>query len=667
MNLISTNKNLSSTNDYICIQTSEAQSIGIKVEGTFTGTLAFTGQVDSAEQGGPAVVVTNSTGVEVSSITAAGSFIFTCNGHSVFTIYFSSYTSGMAAIKLTPTKSSSSSSSAGGGDASAAKQDTGNGYLLSLDNKTPALASGKVPVVITSLPLPSGAATETTLSNIKERLPEFLINDRIAVDAVTQTFHDSVNLNTAGSIVEGVGRVTISGEAAQMLSLYFDFGGATGATVTAHGSLDGGLTYLPTNLGLQKFGQGSVSTAVTSITATQSLETNFVNYTHIQLTLDAISTGSVVIKWFTTAANKIVKIPALGDQADTVLTDSSQTGSAIQFLKGLASLLATSNVNTATQPYKVVIGQTNVTVSSAAASALPGGAGGNLLDATAAGLWTDVRGFGGIQLGITTSSGISAGVLTFETADDASGTNFRTMYVTFFGQTLVAGLGTTLTLVASSKYSIMVAANSAYIRIRVSTTISGGTASVSLYASAANTIPYTYTTQGGTWNVGGGGAHAATISGNPLRQGFRGVTANPTAVTTGQTVDGVATLVGAQIVKLYSIPEADWVCAAASGGITNTTTAVTIAAAAGSGLRNYITAIQISATALGVATELAIRDDAGGTVLWRHTLSTTALAPMSFVLPTPLKSTANKLLEVVTLTASVTGAVYFNAQGYIAP
>ena len=33
----------------------------------------------------------------------------------------------------------------------------------------------------------------------------------------------------------------------------------------------------------------------------------------------------------------------------------------------------------------------------------------------------------------------------------------------------------------------------------------------------------------------------------------------------------------------------------------------------------------------------------------------------------PLKSTAATLLEVVTLTASVTGGVYVNAQGYIAP
>lgn len=108
-----------------------------------------------------------------------------------------------------------------------------------------------------------------------------------------------------------------------------------------------------------------------------------------------------------------------------------------------------------------------------------------------------------------------------------------------------------------------------------------------------------------------------------------------------------------------------WTYAAAASGIVNTTTAVTIKAAAGSGVRNYITAFQISSEALGTATEFAIRDGAGGTVLWRTKIGTGGLTGgREFVLPTPLAGTANTLLEVVTLTASGTGAVYFNAQGF---
>jgi hypothetical protein len=53
-----------------------------------------------------------------------------------------------------------SGSGGGGGTATEAKQDTGNASLASIDAKTPALSSGKVPVTDpTALPLPSGAAT----------------------------------------------------------------------------------------------------------------------------------------------------------------------------------------------------------------------------------------------------------------------------------------------------------------------------------------------------------------------------------------------------------------------------------------------------------------------------------------------------------------------------
>ena len=108
-----------------------------------------------------------------------------------------------------------------------------------------------------------------------------------------------------------------------------------------------------------------------------------------------------------------------------------------------------------------------------------------------------------------------------------------------------------------------------------------------------------------------------------------------------------------------------WNYAAASSGIASTTTAVTIKAAAGAGLRNYITDIQISHATLGAATEFAVRDGAGGTVLWRGTLGTVANENISVRFNTPLVGTANTLLEVLTI-SSVTGGVYFNAQGFSA-
>jgi hypothetical protein len=120
-------------------------------------------------------------------------------------------------------------------------------------------------------------------------------------------------------------------------------------------------------------------------------------------------------------------------------------------------------------------------------------------------------------------------------------------------------------------------------------------------------------------------------------------------------------------VSLGGLPADRWSYAAAASGIVNTTTAVTIKAAAGAGVRNFITGLQLSAEAVATATEFAIRDGAGGAVLWRTKIGTGGLtAGREIVFPSPLVGTANTLLEVVTLTATVTGAVYVNVQGYTA-
>lgn len=114
-----------------------------------------------------------------------------------------------------------------------------------------------------------------------------------------------------------------------------------------------------------------------------------------------------------------------------------------------------------------------------------------------------------------------------------------------------------------------------------------------------------------------------------------------------------------------ALSSAFWSFAPATGGIVNTTTAVTIKAAAGASVRNYLCSLQISHDLLGAATELAIRDGAAGTVLWRGKLQTAVqdASGTTINLYPCLRGTANTLLEVVTLTA-VTGGVFVNAQGY---
>lgn len=97
-----------------------------------------------------------------------------------------------------------------------------------------------------------------------------------------------------------------------------------------------------------------------------------------------------------------------------------------------------------------------------------------------------------------------------------------------------------------------------------------------------------------------------------------------------------------------------------------TTTAVTFKAAAGASMRNYITSMQLGHPTLGGTTFVAVRDGAGGTVLWADFLQITAGEIRPIPLPGPIMGAINTLLEIVTIT-SVTGGIVFNAQGYTGP
>jgi hypothetical protein len=141
-----------------------------------------------------------------------------------------------------------------------------------------------------------------------------------------------------------------------------------------------------------------------------------------------------------------------------------------------------------------------------------------------------------------------------------------------------------------------------------------------------------------------------------------GLSANPSAVTSGRGVDLMATLIGALVNKPFSIPEADWQYAGAAGGITGTADVV-LKAAAGSGIRNYVTSIDLRNAHATVATEVVIKD--GSAVMWRQLLPAAMAAPVNITFPTPLRGSAATAVNFACLT---TGAqVYVNAQGYAAP
>lgn len=208
---------------------------------------------------------------------------------------------------------------------------------------------------------------------------------------------------------------------------------------------------------------------------------------------------------------------------------------------------------------------------------------------------------------------------------------------------------------------------SRFVRLRMSTATTAGPTTISVtksYADFRTATASGTTVVSGTVtssNTAGPAAHDAAVSGNPVRSAGRAVTANYTAVASNDVADIVTTVVGVQVSKLYSIPEADWQFASAAAGIVNTTDVVARAAGA-AGIRNYVTGLQLRNTN-AVATEFVIKD--GATVVWRSQLPASMTGSIDVQFHTPLRGTAATAINVQCVTTGA--AVYANLQGYQAP
>lgn len=184
--------------------------------------------------------------------------------------------------------------------------------------------------------------------------------------------------------------------------------------------------------------------------------------------------------------------------------------------------------------------------------------------------------------------------------------------------------------------------------------------------------------------VHGAAAASATDSGNPLKVGCRHDTSRP-VYTNGQRTNCQSDTRGAIYVTLAAPDSASaglsdgngvastpglagntWSYSnGATGILSNTTTAVTIKTAGGAGIRNYIDSCTINTTAFGASVPIAIRDGAGGTVLFAVSVPTAGyLQPVNIVFQQPLRGTANTLLEVVTTSANTSGTAWVNCQGH---
>ena len=200
-----------------------------------------------------------------------------------------------------------------------------------------------------------------------------------------------------------------------------------------------------------------------------------------------------------------------------------------------------------------------------------------------------------------------------------------------------------------------------YFRARVSTYGSG---TVSIIAVLSKTP----LVQLGLIYVGGGTYPEGSVGTNPVPIGLEARTSSKIFVASSTIVRPIATTDGRQIVRLDAIPENEWSYVAASGGITNTTTPVDIAGGAGSGVRNYVTSLQLYSDTLGTATEIILRDGAGGSILWRSKIDTAGTGGTQNIrFHPPIRGSTNTIMQFACVTATGTGSIYVNAQGYKAP
>lgn len=164
-----------------------------------------------------------------------------------------------------------------------------------------------------------------------------------------------------------------------------------------------------------------------------------------------------------------------------------------------------------------------------------------------------------------------------------------------------------------------------------------------------------------TFLINGQSGSGSTVAGNPVRTGPLGQSANPAAVTTGTAVNGLGTLLGAQVTRPFSIPEAEWFTGAAPVVITASNQQV--AAAPAAGIRNYMTWVDISCSATWIANTLQFQSVT--TVVYELDLPAGAgVYHQQFL--TPLKTAAAAAFNVKA-TGAVTGSCKINAAGYAAP
>lgn len=272
---------------------------------------------------------------------------------------------------------------------------------------------------------------------------------------------------------------------------------------------------------------------------------------------------------------------------------------------------------------------------------------------------TDVVGYNSAFFIFTTTAGVGAGAVTFEQSMDG------TTWLPLPASDLTSTQGnyvTSVSLAASTAYLYWANVGTAFVRLRVSTTVTGGTISASVrmceevFSGAGNSLTVQQNLPSQLQAaVSGPTAHSAARTANPVTVGGQVVTALDTTLVNGDVAYLMQTAAGQLVIKPFGDAANDWQAA-----LTLTTNTATAAKAAGAAsIRNYCTQVTVQNTN-ATATTLLILD--GGTTLWQVSLPASMTLPVQFVFPTPLRGTAATAMNV---NCGTTGAnVLVNITGY---
>jgi len=414
----------------------------------------------------------------------------------------------------------------------------------------------------------------------------------------------------------------------------------TGATATS-------AALVATNTGTVATNTGTIATnTATTVTNTGTIATNTAT-TATSVGLVATNTGATATSAASTATN-----------TGTIATNTGTTATS-------AALVAT---NTARIPAQGVASPANslpvvfcsdVTATGPASQT----ASNNIL--TSDGSATSCEQYNGVLLQVQSTAGISAGAVAFE--QSADGTNWAALQV-FDVVTQNANPITTLAIAANTVRLFAASLFCRFIRVRISTTVVGGSIQGMAVFSQNSPLPLTRNVQqatasqlnatvvgSGNFTVVGPGAHSAASSGNPVRVAGRVNTAVDTTLVAGDTADLFVSSSGQLVQKPYASAELDWQYT----GVLTTATAQAVRAAGAAGVRNYVTGLQYQNTNATTTTVLVLD---GATLIAQYNAPANMAVPAVIGFATPLRGTAATALNVNC--GSAAASLQVNVQGY---